>query len=264
MKRRSFVKASLLTGTAAAIMPAASLASSNLPKTEMEFYELRIYSLKNAAQQKLVEDYFKTAAIPALNRLSVKPIGVFTELKPVGQTKIYVLLPYKSMDDFITIPGILDMDTIYKTGAADYLNAPPADPAYIRIESSLFKAFDHMPKIEVPAPQSRIFELRQYQSASEGAGKKKIDMFNNLGEIDIFKRLGFNPVFFGETIIGSSRPNLTYMLTFDNMDGHDRLWKAFGGDAKWKEIKATPGYSDAEIVSKITSTFLTPTDFSQI
>lgn len=264
MKRRSFVKASLLSGTAAAIMPAISRAASNPEKTAMEFYELRIYSLKDEIQQKLVEDYFETAAIPALNRLGVKHVGVFTELKPAGQSRVYVILAYKSMDHFISVPGILEADAIYKDHAAAYLNAPATAPAYIRIESSLLKAFDHMPQLAAPAAQSRIFELRQYQSASESAGKKKIDMFNNQGEIDIFKRLGFNPVFFGETIIGGARPNLTYMLTFDNVDGHDRLWKSFGADAKWKEIKAVPGYADAQIVSKITSTLLTPTAFSQI
>jgi hypothetical protein len=121
-----------------------------------------------------------------------------------------------------------------------------------------------MPKMEVPETKQRIFELRQYQSASEYAGKKKIEMFNDRGEIDIFKRLEFRPVFFGETIIGDQRPNLTYMVTFDNMQQHDELWNSFGGDTQWKEISAVPDYADALLVSKITSTFIVPATFSQI
>jgi hypothetical protein len=93
--------------------------------------------------------------------------------------------------------------------------------------------------LEVPPKSARIFELRQYQSASEAAGKKKIEMFNDQGEIDIFKRLGFKPVFWGETIIGPLRPNLTYMVTFDDLAAKDAHWKAFVDDAQWKKISST-------------------------
>ncbi|WP_235048416.1 AAA family ATPase [Arcticibacter svalbardensis] len=104
-------------------------------------------------------------------------------------------------------------------GAA-YLNAPATEPAYERIKSSLLKAFKNMPGLELPQKDKRIFELRRYEHANEAAGIKKREMFNEGGEIDIFKRLGFKPVFFGETIIGEARPNLIYMVTFDDMAAH--------------------------------------------
>lgn len=262
MKRRSFVKASLLTGAVATLVPAIDMASP--AANEAEYYELRVYTLKNDTQQKLVEDFLKNAAIPALNRLEVKNVGVFTELKPDGQTKIYVFIPHKSMAGFVHVTNNLDNDTDYQKSGAAYLNAPATEPAYERIESSLLKAFAHMPKMALPAVSQRIFELRQYQSATESAGKKKIEMFNDEGEIDIFKRLGFKPVFFGETLIGPLRPNLTYMVTFEDMTAHDSHWKAFGNDAEWKKISAAPGYADALLVSKITSTMIAPTSYSQI
>lgn len=89
-------------------------------------------------------------------------------------------------------------------------------------------------------------------------------MFNTAGEIDIFKRVGLTPVFFGETIIGALRPNLTYMLTYDDMAERDRNWKVFGSDPEWKRISAIPEYANAKIVSRITATFLVPTASSQI
>ncbi len=141
---------------------------------------------------------------------------------------------------------------------------PAAEPAYERIQSSFLKAFAGMPTMQVPANKSRIFELRRYESASEEAGKMKIKMFNDVGEISIFKRVGLTPVFFGETIIGEMRPNLTYMLTFDDMPQHDKNWKAFAEDPEWNKIKAIQEYADAKIVSRITRTFLVPTSFSQI
>ncbi|WP_147203232.1 NIPSNAP family protein [Segetibacter aerophilus] len=266
MKRRSFVKASMLTGSLTGLSAMVAKASEKdfFAKSSPEFYELRVYTLKNSAQQKLVEDYFQNAAIPALNRLGSKNIGVFTEQKPEGQSKLYAVIPFNSAKDFMDITDKLAKDTTYQQAGAAYLNAPAKEPAYDRIQSSFLKAFSGMPKIQVPENKSRIFELRRYESASEAAGKKKIDMFDNVGEIAIFKRVGLTPVFFGETIIGEMRPNLTYMLTFDDMAEHDKNWKAFGSDPEWARIKAIPGYEDANIVSRITRTFLVPTSFSQV
>lgn len=263
MKRRSFVKASILTGAATAVLPAMSMATSTHKKSNTEFYELRIYTLKNDTQQKLVEDYFQNAAIPALNRLGSKNIGVFTELKPDGQTRVFALIPYGSIDDLLSIQAKLAADADYNDKAAPYLSAPLASPAYDRIESSLLQAFTGMPKMEAPDQKQRIFELRRYESPTEAAGKKKIAMFNEAGEIGIFKRLGFKPVFYSETLVGAVRPNLVYMITFDDMDSHDQKWKAFGADPDWNRIKSMPEYPDA-LVSHITSTMLVPTAFSQI
>ena len=266
MKRRSFVKSSLIGGTAATIIPAISNAmpTDTQAAASAEYYELRVYTLKNDTQQKLVEDYLQNAAIPALKRAGVKYNGVFTELNPAGQTKVYVITQYNNLNHFNTIAETIGKDKEFMAKGAAYLNATAKEPAYERIESSLLKSFTHALKIAVPEKKTRIFELRQYQSASEATGKKKIEMFTDKGEIDIFKRLGFKPVFWGETVIGPLRPNLTYMVSFDDMDAKNAHWKAFGGDPQWKKISSVPEYADALLVSKITSTLLVPTAYSQI
>jgi len=264
MKRRSFVKSSVLGGAAAVALPAISNAMDINANTTTEYYELRVYNLKNEAQQKLVEDYLQNAAIPALNRAGVKHVGVFTEMKPTGQTRVLVLTAYNGIAHFSSVSNSLENDAAYRSKGAAYLNAPATQPAYERIESSLLKAFPHFPALTTPEKKTRIFELRQYQSASEAAGKKKIEMFNDQGEIDIFKRLGFNPVFWGETIVGPQRPNLTYMVTFNDLDDKAAHWKEFGSDTQWQEISAVPDRADALLVSKITSTLLVPTPYSQI
>jgi hypothetical protein len=264
MKRRSFVKSSLITTLTGALIPQIGMSKETQKTDGREFYELRVYSLKNELQQKLVEGYFKDAFIPALNRIGNKNIGVFTELNPTGQTKLYALIPYNTWEDCLTVQDKLASDKTYLENGSAYLNAPATEPAYERIESSLLKALAHQPKLHVPETTPHIFELRRYEHASENAGKKKLEMFNDAGEIDIFKRLGFNPVFFGETLIGELMPNLIYMVTFDNMEAHDSHWKAFGGDPEWKNLSAIPDYADAKLVSRITSTFLSPADCSQI
>ena len=263
MKRRSFVKATLVTGAAGTVLTKAAMASTSRKKQATEFYELRTYTLKNGAQQTLVEDYFQNAAIPALNKLGCKSIGVFTELKPDGQSRIFTLIPYSSLDDFLTVQSKLAGDEDYKTKGAAYLSAPMDNPAFDRIESSLLQAFTGMPEMQAPEKKERFFELRRYENPTESAGKTKINMFNKGDEISIFKRLGFNPVFFSEMLIGGFRPNLVYMITFSDMADHDLKWKNFGADPAWQKLKTMQEYPDAT-VSHITSTFLVPTEFSQI
>lgn len=265
MKRRSFLKASMLTTSATTIMSSfANATTANDQKQEREFYELREYLLKDETQQKIVENYFQNAVIPAYNRLGSKPIGVFSELKPEGQTRLFAVIPYKSLDDFSTVHNKLASDSKYQHDASDYLNAPATTPAYERMNVSLLKAFKGMPQIKVPGSQQRIFELRRYESPTESAAKKKIEMFNDAGEMAIFNKAGLRAVFFGEMLIGSMMPNLTYMLTYNDMEEHDKNWKQFGSDPEWKKLSTTPEYTDARLISKITATFLTPASFSQI
>ena len=267
MQRRSFVKGSILGGAIAAVAPVANMAQSKPLKDknhDSEHYELRVYTFKDEQQQKTTEDFYRQVFVPLIKQNNNEPVGVFTELNPVGQTKLYVLIPYKNYLQADSLYYTLKNNKDYWARGAAYLNAPADNPAFEHLETSMLKAFDHMPLKSLPAREKRIFELRQYKSASEAAGKKKIEMFNDKGEIDIFKRLGFKPVFFGETIIGNDRPNLTYMVTFKDMEDKGAHWKAFGGDPEWKKISAVPKYADSLLVSKITSTMLTPADYSGI
>ena len=111
--------------------------------------------------------------------------------------------------------------------------------------------------------RSRLFELRTYESHSEKAALKKIEMFNT-GEIAIFRKAGLMPVFFGETVIGASMPNLTYMLVYEDMAARDKYWSTFAAMPEWRTLSTTPGYTDPEIVSSITNAYLRPAGFSQI
>jgi hypothetical protein len=59
-------------------------------------------------------------------------------------------------------------------------------------------------------------------------------------------------------------PSLTYMLVYENLAARERNWAAFSSDAEWKKVSSTPGFSDADIVSNITSIYLRPAAYSQI
>ncbi len=266
MKRRSFVKTSLLAGSLSSMLQS-SVIAKNMNENKagsQQWYELRMYLLKDNVQQELVENYYQNAAIPALNKAGSKPVGVFTQMQPDTQTKLLVIVPFNSIDDFQNSTDKLMKDGAYLKAADAYLNAPATAPAYERIESSLLHAFEMYPQIKIRNEKPRLFELRRYESSGEAAGKKKIEMFNEGGEINVFLHTGFHPVFFSECVIGENRPNLTYMLQFADMNEHDTSWKAFGSSPEWNKLKSIPEYADAKIVSKITSTFWVPTGYSQI
>ena len=85
-------------------------------------------------------------------------------------------------------------------------------------------------------------------------------MFNEGGEIDLFKQLNFNAVFYGSVVSGSRMPNLMYMTTFENKTDRDAHWKAFGDSPVWQKLKALPEYQNN--VSKNDQIFLYPTLYS--
>lgn len=233
-----------------------------------EYYELRTYRFKNVQQQERVEAYLQKALLPALHRIGIKKIGVF---KPVESDSTYgkkliLFIPLKSLDEVEKISEKLSKDNQYLKDGKEYIDAPYDNPPYARIETTLLKAFTGMPESAVPAIKTpvseRIYELRSYEGHTEKIYRNKVDMFNAGDEVGLFKRLGFNAVFYAEVIAGSTMPNLMYMTTFENQASRDEHWKAFGADAQWKTLSAMPHYQHN--VSKNVTLFFRPTSYSDI
>ena len=233
-----------------------------------EIYVWRQYVVRNGTQPQRLAEFLKSAAIPALNRLGHRPVGVFEVVAGVPSPSIFVLTPSTSLERVGGVEAGLEKDAEFMKAAETYLNAPATDPVYLRQELSLLGAFPNVPRIEVPAATAtngpRLFELRTYESHNERAHRMKVRMFTEMGEVDIFRRVGLSPVFFARTLIGPRMPSLVYMLVHEDMAARDKSWRAFGGDPEWKKLRSTPGFSDAEIVSNITSVFLRPAPYSQI
>ncbi len=265
MKRRDFLASSLAASASGSLMGGGmGLTAQESTKPGREFYELRLYHLRRGPKLKLLDNFYRDAAIPALNRAGIKSVGAFNVLIGPANPTLYVLIPYASIDALVTARERVYADPELVKHGTEVLNAPATDPAFIRVESSLMMAFEGMPKLEVPAAaaeKGRIFELRTYESHSRRAHLKKVDMFNN-GEIAIFRRTGLRPVFFGSTLIGARLPNLTYMLTFAGMEEREKNWAVFQADPEWKKMSTAPEYTD--IVSSISNVLLSPTPYSQI
>ena len=269
MERRTFLTSvlgsSMLAGVAASNGEGGQTPAG---QPSPEFYVWRQYVLRNGQQPRALAEFLRTAAIPALNRLGHKPIGAFEAVAGIASPTVFLLTPCASLDKLAALDAGLEGDAEYGRAGAPFIDAPATEAPYVRQEVSLLAAFPKMPRIEIPAATAakgpRLFELRTYENPSEKAQRAKIRMFSEMGEIDIFRRCGLTPVFFSRAIVGPRMPNITYMLVHENMAGREKSWDNFRNDPEWKKVASTPGYSDAEIVSNITTVYLRPAAYSQI
>jgi hypothetical protein len=264
MQRRHFLAASLAASAGALARKGAGQPAERRVR---EFYQIRRYSLMSGVQTKLTEGYLNDALIPALTRIGMGPIGAL-RLDFGPETPVYyVLIPGASSAALAELDLHLAKDEEFLKAADPFWNAPATAIAFQRVEYSLLAAFEGWPKL-VPPPSSatkakRIFQLRTYESPSYKDHVRKVEMFN-AGEFDIFKRAGCNPVFFGDTLVGSRMPSLTYMLSFANSVELDARWDVFRNDPAWKKMSTDPQYAYEPIVSNISNLVLSPLDCSQI
>jgi hypothetical protein len=238
--------------------------SATTPK--QQYFVLRIYRINGPAQEGMVDAFLKDAYLPALHRAGILKAGVFkpVESDTASGKLVYLFIPLKSADQYLGLEDILAKDQAYQQSGKTFLDADFNNPPFVRSETILMKAFALMPEFRPPSfnnsPSERIYELRSYESSTEVKALKKIRMFNEGGEIKLFEELDFNPVFFGQVLIGSHMPNLMYMTTFKDQATHDERWKAFGSSEGWKKLSSLEEYKNT--VSKANPYLLHPTSYS--
>lgn len=243
MKRRLFLAAGSALG-AAAFEPTQKKSNSLI--------ELRSYKLRNTldGMPKRLNDFLSKQQLPALQKAGISKVGFFNTMIGPGSPCVLQVTEFRNL---------AQMEASWDAGNEV--------ASFVRIESSLLRSFDGFPALEMPTPEAgraaRVFELRTYESNDFGSLGKKIGMFNS-GEISIFRKTGLNPVFFGETIFGTNMPNLSYMLWYDSLAAREANWKKFVSHPEWDKLKVTPGLSDAEVVSNISNSMLSPTAYSPI
>lgn len=233
------------------ILTSVFVPTANAQTQNTEYYQLKIYHVKDQNQKDLLDEYLESAFIPALHRAGIKNIGVFypaaveKDEGASGDSLIYVLIPFKSLSQFAALDENLAKDKKYLQAGKNYLQATFDNPPYTRFESVLMQAFEGMPEIKTyeSSNSKTIYELRSYEAATEMLHRNKVKMFED-GEIEIFDKLGFNAIFYARVISGSKMPNLMYMTSFENMESRDAHWKSFGNDPGWKKLLSDPQYNN--------------------
>lgn len=222
--------------------------SANSKDKPKEYYQIIVYHFTSAGQEAVIDTYLKNAFLPALHRKGISTIGVF---KPVvndtaTDKRIYVLFPAKKIEQLISLPKQLSKDKEYLQAGEAYLNSTYSAPPYARMENILLEAFEMAPTMVLPnlkgANTEKVYELRSYESATEKIFSNKVKMFTEGKEINIFKKLRFNAIFYATVIAGCHMPNLMYMTSFENMNQREEHWKTFSADSDWKKLSSEDQY----------------------
>ena len=264
MERRVFLAASTTVALSQAGELAAAEPMAGADAGSPLLLELRRYRLRNGPMATRFSAYAKDALVPALGRAGVAPVGAWNVGLGADSPTLHLLVPHKDAESVVSLDARLGADAEYAKAAASFLALPPADPPYVRCDSSLIRAVPTQPGIDKPkgSAPARVYELRTYHSPSEPAGRKKVEMFEAGGELAIFRRLGMPVVFFGRDLVGSGLPCLTYMLAFADAAAREKAWTAFRDDPEWIKLRDQPQYAD--IVSGIDASVLRATDYSQV
>ena len=240
-------------------------AVAHAPNEGREYYELRIYQIFDFEKQQLMESHLREAYLPALKRAGIDRVGVFRNLKDDNDHSVFVLIPFESPEQFAGLNASLRQDEVFQNAEKAFSDRSLQDPVYQRIVSRFMKSFAGIPQMELAdyskTLSPRIFELRLYESHTDDHARRKINMFNEAGEIQLMRDVNMAPVFFGETLTGPDVPNLVYMLSAKDEAAHKAHWKAFIESDRWNAMKDLPEYKDT--VSKIKNWYLKPTDFSR-
>jgi hypothetical protein len=242
------------------------LFTKSLNAKQAELVQIIIYHFANDAQVIETENYLKGAFLPALHQQKINRIGVFKPIEFAQNKRLFVVIPYSGFNQLNKIAQKVELDENYIKASDKYINAVYNQAPYIRKEIIFLNSFSTLPILQKPnlkgSTADKVYELRSYESATELLHKKKVKMFNEGGETEIFNRLQFNPIFYGSVIAGSKTPNLMYLTSFENMDERKAHWAAFGADDAWKKLSALPEYKNT--VSKNEIVFLRGTAYSDL
>ena len=278
MKRRDFFAAAGAVGLSTVALSSTDAAEaarrvpvrrpaqrSGATTAKQAFLELRNYTVKDADKKAKLVAALDSALIPALNAQGIKPVGVFTarEDEQNFQQNVFVLFAHKSPTSVATVTAKLLADKTFMKNGGAFFEGNSKDPLYTTFENALLYGFEKCPTIETPVSgPDRIFQIRYYRSWNIDKNVKKVHMFDEGGELPLFRKVGMHPVFFGDMVFGKMMPNLTYMLGFENDDARKAAWKTFVDSPEWQEIKGNPMYADT--ATEIVNIFLKPSPGSQI
>lgn len=239
-------------------MVAVSAMTARSQPAKAEYYKLIVYHFASDSQQVVLDNYLRDSFVPSLHQLGFKNIGCFKPITndTVADKKLVVLLAASRLEQLIAVSSLINRSGKPGESFDQYMDAAYNHAPYLRIETILLSAFRLAPAMKLPALKSarkdHIYELRSYESPTEKLYANKVQMFNEGGEISLFKRLNFNAVFYANVISGSRMPNLMYMTSFENIEDREAHWKTFSADPEWKRLSSLPEYqhnvSHADII----------------
>jgi hypothetical protein len=243
LDRRSF-----LSAVPALLGPAAVSGAEAERKTR--FYVMDQYQLEQGPQTARIHDFFSKTLLPALGRIHGGPTIVLEAIAAPHMPLVTLIFGVERSSQIWEISQQLFADREFSRGFDEW--EAGAEP-FVTSSATLLEATVYSPEIvplAKPPEAPRIFELRTYQSPT-ARQRKALDARFSGAEIKIFQRVGVHPVFYSSTVFGANRPNLTYLIPFDNLAAREKAWNAFSADEEWVRVRKESVERDGQITAVI-------------
>ena len=236
----------------AAVMAVTQTAGESRGEEGKQLYEVRQYSLSENQDAAALDTFLSETLGPALKRAGVASVGLLAPADGAESSDRFVVITYESAGQVAEIAKQLDNDQQYQSELGTFETGGAQSPPYSRASSELLLAMDAMPQAKMPESigtvESRVYELRVYESATEVLGDLKVEMFNS-GEVPIFLDSKIEPVFLGQALVSRYAPSLTYLTAYADDEARQKAWDAFRSHPDWKVLSGKARYKGT--VSKI-------------
>lgn len=256
LDRRHFLEA------VPALLPAGLFAAPEEGR-KTRFYVLEQYFLENGSQLGRIHDFLSKALLFGLERLHQGPKIFLEALVAPHMPQVAVILGVESCDQIFSLAKGLFSDKDFARAVEQW---EAGEPPYVSASAALLQAADYSPEIAVPEKPPatpRIFELRTYHSPTGRQLKALHERFAG-AEIGIFHRVGVHPILYTSTVFGANRPNLTYLIPFDNLAAREKAWNAFAADEEWNRVRQESIARSGQIASVIQISLYRATPYSPV
>jgi hypothetical protein len=211
--------------------------------TPPRYFLLESYLLQNGSQGQRLAGYMQRARIGMAGRLqTVAPAFVLEALIAAHMPQVLAVSAFASLEELAGMKRKLREDAGARQALAEWESGE--EPAYEELDETVLEAAAYCPPLPGPAQAPdrgskppRVFELRTYHSPTERQLRALHERFAG-AEIGIFHRCGIHPVLYSSTLIGANKPNLTYLMPFDDLAAREKAWAAFGADPEWVKVRA--------------------------
>jgi hypothetical protein len=236
-----------------------SIASSAANKNnQRDYYITQVYHCSTNSQLEAVDAYLKNVYLPHIHQFGIANVGVFEPINndTAKDKTIMVWIPLSSLAQLDQLDQLKEAIDPLKSNNLLSLTLTNGELPYDRLETVISKSFKFQgqfdKKTSFQKSPDNIYEYRSYESADEAFFLKKVHMFNEGKEIELFKSLNFNALFYSKVIAGSRMPNLIYITRFSNLADREAHWKNFVDAPAWKQMSTLPEYlntvSKADII----------------